>query len=47
MADINWDPTKGSLFTGAGFNWGPTQYGVGDKPVAPGERDINSLVSKV
>ncbi len=43
MADYDWDLTKSSLFTGLGTNWGPTQYGVGEKPSAPQERNINDF----
>lgn len=28
----SWDPTKGSLFTGAGTPWGPRDTGTPDKP---------------
>ncbi len=45
MANIDLDPTKSSMFTGKGFAWGPTEYGVGDKPVAPGERNINDFTA--
>ncbi len=44
MANIDWDPSHSSLFTGAGTAWGGTTYGSpGAQPTIPGERNLNDF----
>ena len=45
MADFNTDITKGSLFSGQGFIWGPKKQGPGNEPTQPGERNIDEFQS--
>lgn len=43
--DGDWDITKSSMFTGKGLVWGPTEYGVGEEPKAPKDRDLKEFAA--